>query len=88
MVRAACLILRAPLEQESAGRGAGMTDRDRFDIDGSDDLYAGENAWQARPSAGAMVAGGALFAVVVLCGVVLVAWATGWMADEVTGWLP
>lgn len=74
-----------------------MTDRDRFDIDGSDDLYAGENfpghivnpdAWQARPSAGAMVTGGALFAVVVLCGVVLIAWATGWMADEVTGWLP
>lgn len=66
---------------------------------GYDDLWGGENfpahmvnppdperSQPLRPAA--LAAGGALFAVVVVCGVVLVAWATGWMADEVTRVLP
>lgn len=73
-----------------------MTTRDQFDIDGMDGVepenYPGHivnpGAWHPRPSAGARVMAVGMFLVVVACSLTIISWATGWMADEVTRWLP
>ena len=71
-----------------------MTEGERFDIDGADDVYSSENwpfmaaAYRQPLRPAAFVAGGALFTVVVLCALLIISWATGWMADEISRVLP